>query len=107
MAVYPASGPPRWHKCTQTQIAQTHLGHSAGTTHTYTHTQSTTSTTTTTTTRWQCNQRLGPSPGTNARETRFPYPELLETIDDFIDALLTPKNEAALEYCAVASGTNF
>lgn len=44
-------------------------------------------------TKWQCNQRLGPSPGTNARETRFPYPELLETIDDFIDALLTPKNE--------------
>ncbi|KAF5837275.1 hypothetical protein DUNSADRAFT_4602 [Dunaliella salina] len=45
-------------------------------------------------TKWQCSQRLGPSPGTNSREARFPYLELLEAIDDFIDALLTPKNQA-------------
>jgi hypothetical protein len=45
--------------------------------------------------RWQCDQSLGPFSGTDPREARFPYPALLEAVDDFIDALLTPKNDVS------------
>lgn len=48
--------------------------------------------------RWQCERDLGPFAKTRPGEQRFPYPALLQAVDDFIDALLTPKNEVGARW---------
>lgn len=42
--------------------------------------------------RWGCKKQLGPSSGARPAKDASPYPQLMEAIDDFIDALLTPKD---------------